>query len=299
MFDPENDGNLSLQPKPGMVMEPPSDPALGDTWIRPYDGAVMVYVPGGIFQMGIGPDQAAPVNANETPQHPVRVNGFWIDKHQIDHKQYAEFLYMRGNQVEQGVTWCDSESEYSLFENRGDFVKPYLGFDDHPVIGISWYGAQAYCDWVGGRLLTEAEWEYAASGPENRIFPWGNEYDCTKGNFSEGTDGDDSVSSAGERGCDGYDLTSPVDAHPQGASWVGVLDLAGNVWDWVADWGVSTYHAGLQFNPTGPESGINKIARGGSWDNYGWDVRTTLRGEYNPTERSPFIGFRCAYPAEP
>jgi formylglycine-generating enzyme required for sulfatase activity len=259
----------------------------------------MVFVPGGTFQMGSNADQTDPSTMNETPEHPVQVDSFWIDKYPIDNKKFAEFLFLRGNQREDGVTWYDDENEYSLLENRITIYKPYLGFEHHPAINISWYGAQAYCDWIGGRLLTEAEWEYAASGPENRVYPWGNEYDCTKGNFQNWNDEEEPPSSPGEGGCDGFDFTSPVDAYPEGASWTGVLDLAGNVGDWVADWGVSPYPGGFQTNPAGPESGTMKIVRGGSWDDYSWGVRTTTRKEYNPTERSPFIGFRCAYSALP
>jgi formylglycine-generating enzyme required for sulfatase activity len=298
-FDPESDGQVSSHDKPEMVMEPPIDADPGDTWIRPFDGAVMVFVPGGTFQMGIGTDQAAAAGWNEHPEHPVYVDSFWIDKYHVTNKQFAEFLFMRGNQLENGVAWYDDESEFGLLEKRLDLYKPYLGFEDHPVIGASWYGAQNYCDWIGGRLLTEAEWEYAASGPENRLYPWGNEFDCRVGNFHDWTDEDVPVSFPGERGCDGFDFTSPVDAYPGGASWVGVLDMAGNVWDWVADWSVYPYPSGYQINPTGPESGTNKIVRGGSWDNYHWGVRTTIRGDYYPSVRSPYIGFRCAYPVDP
>ena len=298
-FDPQRDGEISAQARPEMVMVPPNDSGLGDTWTRPRDGAVMVFVPGGTFQMGSGTDESAATSGNASPEHPVQVDSFWIDKYPVDNKQYAEFLYLRGNQWENGVAWYELESDFGLILKRLDVFSPKLGFEDHPVIGVSWYGAQAYCDWIGGRLLTEAEWEYAASGPENRIYPWGNEYDCTMGNFHDWTDEDVSGSFPGERGCDGIDFTSPVDAYPEGVSWVGVLDLAGNVWDWVADWGVSPYPSDLQVNPTGPESGTNKIVRGGSWDSYHGDVRTTVREAYDPTVHSPYIGFRCAYPAEP
>ena len=172
-----------------------------------------------------------------------------------------------------------------------------MGFEDHPAIDVSWYGAQAYCEWIGGRLLTEAEWEYAASGPENRVYPWGDMYDCSLGNFKDWAEANAGSFSAAP-GCDGYDFTSPVDAFPEGASWLGAQDLAGNVWDWVADWR-APYPATLQVNPTGPDAGTHKVVRGGSWDDYAWGVRTTLRWEYDPNERSASIGFRCAYPAVP
>jgi formylglycine-generating enzyme required for sulfatase activity len=298
-FNPERDGELSSQARPELIYAPPNDAGLGDTWTRPRDGEVMVFVPGGTFKMGTGTTGATDAGWNEFPEHPVQVDSFWIDKYHVNNKQYAEFLNLRGNQQEGGVTWLELESEFCLITKRGEYFWPRNGFEDHPVIDVSWFGASAYCDWIGGRLLTEAEWEYAASGPKNWIYPWGNEYDCTMGNFHDWTDEDIPVSYPGERGCDGIDFTSPVDAYPEGASWVGALDLAGNVWDWVADWGVSFYPSGLQVNPTGPESGAYKIVRGGSWNNHHWGVRTTMRSDYPPIVRSSYIGFRCAYPAEP
>jgi formylglycine-generating enzyme required for sulfatase activity len=298
-FDPKKDGEISFEVQPELVKIPPADVSLGDTWTRPRDGAMMVFVPGGIFQMGAGTTGANDAGSNEFPEHPVQVESFWIDKHHIDNKQYAEFLSLRGNQQESGVTWLDIENEFQLVEIHGEYFYPKMGFEDFPVVGVSWYGARAYCHWIGGRLLTEAEWEYAASGPENRIFPWGNEYDCALGNFRDEMDEGASTTSPDERGCDEFDVTSPVDVYPEGASWVGALDLAGNVWDWVADWGVHAYPTDLQVNPMGPESGTHKIVRGGSWNNNLWSARTTMREVYPPTARNSTIGFRCAYPTEP
>jgi formylglycine-generating enzyme required for sulfatase activity len=207
----------------------------------------------------------------------------------------------RGNNSDGGVTWLELESEFCLIKKQIDIYLPKVGFANHPVIDVSWYGAQAYCEWVGGRLPTEAEWEYTASGPDNWVYPWGNDYDCTRGNFHDWTDEDAPVfyPNVGERGCDGISFTSPVDAFPSGASWVGALDMAGNVWDWVSDWGPSFYPTGLQINPTGPTSGTNKIVRGGSWNNHQTGVRTTNRGAYRPLVRSYYIGFRCVYPTIP
>jgi formylglycine-generating enzyme required for sulfatase activity len=260
----------------------------------------MLFVPGGTFQMGTGWVGSSDAGLYEKPEHPVEVDNFWIDKYHVNNKQYAEFLNLRSNQRENGVTWLELDSEFCLIEKRAEFYYPKDGYWDHPVVDVSWYGAQAYCDWAGGRLLTEAEWEYAASGPENLLYPWGNEYDCTMGNFHDWTDENDpNPMDPGERGCDGIPFTSPVSAFPQGASWVGALDMAGNVWDWVSDWGVSFYSHGLQVNPTGPQTGTDKIVRGGSWNNHHWGVRTTMRGDYRPINRSYYIGFRCAYPVEP
>jgi formylglycine-generating enzyme required for sulfatase activity len=298
-FDPETDGEIIVQARPEMVMTPPINAGLGDTWTRPFDGAVMVFAPGGTFQMGTNEPQAPDSSWDESPEHPVQVDSFWIDKYHVTNKQYGEFLSWQKNQLEGGVPWLDLDCESCLIDERDEYYFSKMGFEQYPVVGVSWYGARAYCDWVGGRLLTEAEWEYAAGGPENLIYPWGNEFDCTMGNFLDWPDGDGTTTFPGERGCDGFDFTSPVNAYPQGASWVGAQDLAGNVWDWVADWGVSPYPSIFQDNPAGPETGTEKIVRGGSWDDYDWGVRTTMREAYPQIFQSPDIGFRCAYPAEP
>lgn len=301
-FDSDIGGEFGSQPSPRLVIEPPVQAQLGDTWTRPNDGSVMVYVPGGTFDMGTGTKGRVEEFWDEFPEHPVKLDGFWIDKHEISNKQYAEFMNHRGNYIEGGVTWVELESEFCLIEKiLSDTYLPKVGFANHPVIDVSWYGAQAYCEWVGGRLPTEAEWEFAASGLDNWVYPWGNDYDCTRGNFHDWTDEDTPTiyPNVGERGCDGIDFTSPVDAFPSGASWVGALDMAGNVWDWISDWGPSFYPSGLQINPTGPASGTNKIVRGGSWNNHQTGVRTTNRGAYPPLVRSYYIGFRCVFPTSP
>jgi formylglycine-generating enzyme required for sulfatase activity len=298
-FDFDPGGEYSGDSSPTLVFEPPADARLGDVWHRPNDGAVMVFVPGDTFQMGTGIIGRTNAGQYEFPEHPVKLDSFWIDKFHVTNKQFAEFLNLNGNQGEGGVTWLEMESEFCLIEDRIGVLLPKIGFENHPVIDVSWYGARAYCKWAGGRLPTEAEWEYAASGPNNSIYPWGNEYDCAKGNFYDWTDEDEPeiYPWLGERGCDGFDHTSPVDAYPEGASWIGVLDMAGNVWDWVSDWGPSFYPSGLEINPTGPEAGREKMVRGGSWNNHETGVRTTMRGMYRPINRSYYIGFRCAYPA--
>ena len=113
-FDPETDGEISDQARPELEMTPPNTASLGDTWTRPYDGAVMVFVPGGTFQMGTSAVQAAESGWNEFPEHPVQVDSYWIDKYHVDNKQYAEFLSLRGNPEEDGVTWLNLDSESCL-----------------------------------------------------------------------------------------------------------------------------------------------------------------------------------------
>jgi formylglycine-generating enzyme required for sulfatase activity len=300
-FDNEIDEQDEAITSPTLIETPPATAQLGDTWKRPKDGAKMVFVPGGIFQMGADIRGRADAGWDELPEHPVELSAFWIDKYEVSNKQFAEFINLRGNQREGDTSWLELESEFCLIEKHIDFVWPKVGYADHPVIDVSWYGAQAYCKWVGGRLPTEAEWEYAASGPDNSIYPWGDEYDCTRGNFHDWTDEDDPpiYPNVGPRGCDGIDHTSPVDAYPEGASWVGALDMAGNVWDWVLDWGPSFYPTGFQVNPTGAEKGTEKIVRGGSWNNHQTGIRTTNRGTYRPITHSYYIGFRCVQPIEP
>ncbi len=118
---------------------------------------VMVYVPGGTFQMGSDED-----DSNEQPVHTVTLDAFWIDQTEVTNAQFAAFLNDQGNQTERGVTWLELESDYSLIEQTGDEYQPKSSYADHPVLEVSWYGANAYCQWAGVQLPTEAQWEYAA-----------------------------------------------------------------------------------------------------------------------------------------
>jgi formylglycine-generating enzyme required for sulfatase activity len=217
---------------------------------------VMVYVPAGEFEMG-SPEGYR----DEQPVHTVALDSFWIDRTEVTNAQYALC-------VGDGV--CDEAG----FVNDAD-----LNGDDYPVVGVSWYDANIYCSWVDARLPTEAEWEYAARGPEGHIYPWGNE--------------DPTCDLAQYRGCSGE--TVPVGSLPDGASWCGALDLAGNVWEWVADWYDRDYYErSPSRNPLGPEEGDMKVLRGGSWGNDPGDLRSAVRGRNPRAFRFDFDGFRCA-----
>jgi formylglycine-generating enzyme required for sulfatase activity len=168
------------------------------------------------------------------------------------------------------------QMENAQIEIKDGIFQPETGKGDHPVVEISWYGASAYCHWVGGRLPTETEWEYAARGPQAYTYPWGDDPpSCEFVQFG---------------GCGDYSV--PVGSLlDDGTSWVGAKDMAGNVWEWVADW-YGEYPSGPQTNPTGPESGENRVARGGSF----MSSPDTLHTAYRFTQggNQPALGFRCA-----
>jgi formylglycine-generating enzyme required for sulfatase activity len=188
----------------------------------------MVYIPAGEFIMGS--DEG---DSDERPVHTVYLDAFHIDRTEVANAQYQAC-------VEAGA--CDAPSNTTYYDNSN--------YAQHPVVHVSWDDADAYCRWAGKRLPTEAEWEKAARGTDGRRYPWGNsEPDCNKANYND---------------CVG--LTTEVGSYPAGASLYGVLDMAGNVWEWVADWYDPGYYSQSPTrNPPGPDSGELRVLRGGSW----------------------------------
>lgn len=256
------------------------------TRVSAVDGMTQLYVPAGSFLMG-STDADANARSDEQPQHDVYQDGFWIDETEVTNAQYVLFL----NDVGSHLGQCDgqdciatkSESSSSHILLQGGNYEVEDGFADHPVILVSWYGASAYCAWAGRALPTEAQWEKAARGEDGRIYPWGDASPtCDLANVYVN---DYCVGS-----------TSPVGSYAAGASPYGALDMAGNVWEWVADWYDSGYYQNSPpRNPTGPADGSSKALRGGSWVNYASNViRAAYRYFNAPAFRDSLWGFRCA-----
>jgi len=243
------------------------EPALGigSTKIRLTDGMEQVYVPGGDFIMG---SKAEDANADddEKPERTVYLDAFWIDKYEVTNGQYESCVEAGG---------CTSPNE-----SKSYLRSSYYGnseFDNYPVIQIYWNLAVAYCEWAGGNLPTEAQWEKAARGSNGYKYPWGNEEpDSSYTNYNDNI-GD----------------TSEVGSYEKGVSPYGAMDMAGNVMEWVSDW-YDDYDANDTNNPQGPsDPSYFRVLRGGGWSNGDWSIRTALRGVSNPGDRVYYAGFRC------
>ena len=244
----------------------------------------MVYVPGGTFQMGSDADDVDDAMQlcndyyhprssfeDEQPAHQVRLGAFWVDRTEVSNDQYA--LCVAAGRCE--------ESAYA--------DDPSYNGGNHPVVGVDWYNARAFCQWVGARLPTEAEWEYAARGAEGRIFPWGHTFDGTRLNHCD-TNCSEIFHTVDD---DGFERSAPVGSYLKGASWCDAMDMAGNVFEYVADW-YGDYASGEQANPTGPSSGESKVVRGGSWGDSLCCMRGAHRYWCGIDQYAVWIGFRCA-----
>ena len=199
---------------------------------RDTDGMEMIYVPGGTFMMGSDDSDLDP---QDKYPHPVDVSSFWIDRTEVSNAQYRLC-------VEAEV--CKE----TAFITDQHFDKP-----NYPIVGVDWQGATDYCQWAGGRLPKEDEWEYAARGPEGNRYPWGNSLDSKDRSLLVNSGIDDK-----------YEFTAPVYSFFDGASWIGALNMAGNVWEWTNDtpnpYPDSPDKDGNAYDPT------RKVMRGGSWD---------------------------------
>jgi serine/threonine-protein kinase len=258
---------------------------IGSTMISSKDGMVLVYVPAGEFLMG---SNDYPV---EQPIHTVYLDAYWIDRTEVTHQMYVDFLNEMGTQVAEGTTWLNLSNTEIRRSSAGDWVVAG-DLAEYPAQGVKWYGAAAYCDWAGRRLPTEAEWEKAARGTDGRTYPWGE--NNLSGNLLNFADVSLDVDWADESVDDGYEFQAPVGSYPDGASPYGALDMAGNVQEWVADWYDDVYYANSPVsNPQGPSSGTSRVLRGGSFGHDGRFAASARRNWGNPTHGNHEDGFRC------
>jgi formylglycine-generating enzyme required for sulfatase activity len=254
----------------------------------------MIYVPGGIFQMGSTMAEISDAISlcqqhyticnrwyyeRESPRHTVSLDGYWIDMTEVTNAQYRQC-------VETGT--CTEPSTCQKVELT--FAEPDKA--DHPAVCINWEDAQTYCRWAGARLPTEAEWEFAFRGEAGQIYPWGDEFDGSRLNYC---DRNCTQPHADDRFDDGYSRTAPVGSFPQGSSWSGVLDMGGNVSEWVADW-LGDYSPTHLSNPYGPLTGNEKMLKGCSWKFHPTYCRGAARPSVDPDTRTDFLGFRCVTP---
>jgi formylglycine-generating enzyme required for sulfatase activity len=226
---------------------------------RVKDGAVVVRIPAGEFLMGSSEDEGGP---DERPQHRVYLSEFLIDKTEVTWRQLRKFAEATGSPLPRTPVWGTP--------------------DDYPAAFILWEEAKGYCEWAGGRLPTEAEWEKAARGTDGRKYPWGDEWDPRRCNSISG----------------GLHRPESVGTYPGCVSPYGVLDMPGSMWEWCADrYGESYYAESPSRNPEGPTSGRFRVMRGGAWMSQPLWLRAAYRFKASPSSRNVDHGFRCAQDA--
>ncbi len=237
------------------------------------DGAPMVLVPSGPFPMGVPPGDRDG-GRDEYPRHEVSLDGFYIDKFEVTNGKYWEFVKVTGHRIPQHP----QNPSRTLWENGR--ISESLG--ERPVINVDWFDAEAYCRWTSKRLPTEAEWEKAARGTDDRRFPWGNMEPTHKHlNYNQQWQGEKTL--------------MPVGSYEAGKSPYGAYDMAGNVWEWVADWYDPLYYEkSPDKNPPGPETGTHKVLRSSGWSVETPLVRIFTRVKSDPLNRNDSTGFRCA-----
>ncbi len=220
----------------------------------------MIHIPGGPFTMG-GREEDSP--DNERPAHQVHISSFYMDTYPVTNQDYREFVNCTGQTTP--IHW-----------QRGTYP---TGLARHPVVNVSYHDAKAYADWMGARLPTEAEWEKAARGTDERLYPWGNRF------------------VDGER-CNSNNMigtTLPVDEFPLGRSPFGIWDMSGNTYEWCGDYYEGNYYPfSPATNPKGPEGGQERVIRGGFFAETRPNVRTTHRNSAPETHTRENVGFRLA-----
>ncbi len=251
--------------------------------------AGMVLIPAGEVLIG---SKAGSGDSDESPQHKVYLDAYHIDVYEVTNAQYHQFWVADG-----GKKSKHTPASYGSSYIIGDWPEVAKTKPNYPVVGVTWYDATAYAEWAGKRLPTEAEWEKAARGTDARQWPWGDEF--RREISMPDTAGGNSVSSVHSNrrdGDDGYDnTTAPVGSYPTGVSPYGVHDMAGNVWEWVADWYSNDYYSNSSAkNPRGSDTGKLKVIRSGSWYHREHNLRCSNRYYSYPDSWGNTLGFRCA-----
>jgi formylglycine-generating enzyme required for sulfatase activity len=267
---------LTLAPTPSP--DPTLCTTVGQTRVSPLDGMTQVCVPAGEFWMGAAESDREALE-DEKPRHLVSLTAFWIDRTEVTNSMFEKCV----------VAGACHERSYSpyLWGVRLPNGTPYYGeveYRDGPVIMLDSDEAQAYCHWAGRRLPSEAEWEKAARGTDERIYPWGANLDCEHAIYL---------------GCEKEQVPTNVTAYPQGISPYGALNMSGNLWEWVADWYDGNYYQNSPpENPTGPALGEFRTIRGGGWHSNPAQLRATNRSTGKPEHSTDGeIGFRCVLSA--
>ncbi len=240
----------------------------------------MLLVEGGEFMMGCTPEQGE-CEDDEKPVHKVYVDDFLMGEHEVTNEEFVAFLNSEGNRSEGGREWYEIVSSAAKIEKQGSYYRVKSGYESHPVMKVSWYGAVAYCKWLSKstgreyRLPTEAEWEYAARGgryAEGYKYSGGNNLDYEAWYTSN--------SGGGTRPVMGK-MPNDLD----------LCDMSGNVWEWCSDW-YGTYKSAYQRNPTGASGGSIRVVRGGSWYGIARGCRVAIRNGFDSTSRNSRVGFR-------
>jgi formylglycine-generating enzyme required for sulfatase activity len=248
------------------------------------DSAPMVLVPAGSFTMG-----SADGGEDERPPHPVKLSGFLIDAAPVSNRMFQAFVEQAGHKTDaerEGKGWAFDGKRFTFMVKGADWKHPngptsgIEGRDDAPVLQVSWNDAQAYASWAGKQLPTEAQWEYAArGGTSGARYPWGDEDPADRACFNFASGG------------------GPKDVGSFKPNAFGLYDMAGNVWEWCADWYAPTYYKeSSSGDPPGPAAGNTKVLRGGTWHGTAVQLRCSYRFRSDPNQRNNSSGFRCALP---
>lgn len=262
---------MSLHPIPTAAKTPiivDAQPVKGTvlTWM---DESFFIFIPGGEY--GIGKDS---YNAADfSPYHRVTLSSFWIQQSEVTNQQYAQCV----SDGKCSPPMQETEIQY-WYENSYD--------GNHPVVGVTWFQAREYCAYIQSRLPTEAEWEAAARGSDGRVYPWGGDKpNCNYANF---------------KGCLEPSEPSVVRSYSFGASDLNVLDMSGNVFEWVGDWYAKDYYqSSTDIDPSGPLDGRKRVYRGGSYKSSSDEMASYLRFALEPEKQSSDLGFRCVLQGDP